>query len=223
VNSYLKPLLAVAAVVVIAVAGVAFLGQPSDSGVGGAASPAPSPTPVASPSPSTAPSSAVFPPWFTTSDSSSAAGILPSGNDPGLRAPLQVHGAGGLGQRRDEAGFYGLFPDTPANQAEFAASGGLAHETFMGPHESPYFVCDAWEDNRGATAAEMVASMLANEALATSEPIDVTIGGLTEASRSTSGSIPAGRTAALATRRHLTSGTGGLGRSFSTALIAASS
>ena len=48
----------------------------------------------------------------------------------------------------------------------------------MGPLRSPYFVCDAWEDNRG-TATEMVAAMVANEALATSDPIDVTIGGLT--------------------------------------------
>ena len=48
----------------------------------------------------------------------------------------------------------------------------------MGPLESPYFVCDAWEDNQG-TAAEMVAAVVANEALATSEPVDVTIGGLT--------------------------------------------
>jgi hypothetical protein len=47
------------------------------------------------------------------------------------------------------------------------------------PHGSPYFLCDAFEDNRGATAAEMVAAMVANEALATSEPVDVTIGGLT--------------------------------------------
>ncbi len=49
----------------------------------------------------------------------------------------------------------------------------------MGPHTSPYFTCDAWEDNRGATAAEMVAAIVDNEALATSVPVDVTIGGLT--------------------------------------------
>ena len=79
----------------------------------------------------------------------------------------------------DEISFFGLFPDTPANQAEFAASEGLANELFMGPHNSPYFICDAWEDNQGATAAEIVAAVVANDALATSEPIDVTIGGLT--------------------------------------------
>ena len=78
----------------------------------------------------------------------------------------------------DELGFYGLFPDSPANEAEFAASEALANEIGVGPNSSPYFVCDAWEDHRGASA-EMVASMVANEALATSEPIDVSIGGLT--------------------------------------------
>jgi hypothetical protein len=79
----------------------------------------------------------------------------------------------------DETGFYGLFPDTPANQAEFAASGGFANEIFMGPRNDPYLTCDAWEDNQGATAAKIVAAVVANDALATSEPVDVTIGGLT--------------------------------------------
>ena len=70
VSTYIKPLAAIAAVVLIAVAGIAILGRPSGSGVGGAASPAvspaPSPSPAASASPSAAPSaSAVFPPWYT--------------------------------------------------------------------------------------------------------------------------------------------------------------
>lgn len=49
VNSYLKPLLAVAAIVVVAVAGFAFL-RPSDARVGG---PAATETPTVSPAPST--------------------------------------------------------------------------------------------------------------------------------------------------------------------------
>jgi len=79
----------------------------------------------------------------------------------------------------DEPGFYGLFQDTAANQVEFASSEALAHAIHMGPLSNPHFLCDAWEDNRGATAAEMVAAVAANQALATSEPVDVTIGGLT--------------------------------------------
>src|SRR3972149_4329455 len=46
-NSYVKPLLAVAAVVVIAVAGIAILGRPSGSDVGGAVSPAAPASPAA--------------------------------------------------------------------------------------------------------------------------------------------------------------------------------
>jgi len=182
VNSYLKPLLAVAAVVVIAVAGFAFLGRPSDSGVGGAASPARSSSPTASASPSTAPSAgALFPEWFTADSGSSGAGILPPGNatTQGFLPGSTFNVPAGWVNSTDTADFYGLFPDTPANAAENAASGNLAQEVFMGPHDSPHFVCDAWEDNRGATAAEMVAAILANKALATSEPIDVSIGGLT--------------------------------------------
>ena len=80
VNSYLKPLLAVAAVIVLAVAGIAYLGQPSDSGVGGVASPPPSPSPIAPASPSAAPSAAAaFPEWFTPESGSGGAGILPAG------------------------------------------------------------------------------------------------------------------------------------------------
>ena len=64
-------------------------------------------------------------------------------------------------------------PDTPANQAEFARSGGFANSMIMGPHQSPYFACDSVEDNSGATAAEIVTAMTANEALATTGLTDV--------------------------------------------------
>ena len=114
-----------------------------------AVSPAPSPSPAASASPSAAPSaSAVFPPWYA--GESNGAGILPAGSQttksfvPRFTFTVPEGWVNG----GDEAGFYALFPDTPANQAEFAASGGLAQEILMGPHESPYFVCEAWEDNR---------------------------------------------------------------------------
>jgi hypothetical protein len=79
----------------------------------------------------------------------------------------------------DSSGHVELFPDTPANQAEFASSGSLAQSIVMGPHGSPWFFCESVEDNRGATAAEMVAALTANEALATTGLVDVAIGGLT--------------------------------------------
>ncbi len=180
VNTYLKYAAAVAAVILVAVVGFAVLRPFSGSNVGGGTA-TPSPSQVASPSPSTSPSaSAAFPAWFTTSDIGGA-GILPAGSQttrsfmPGSTFTVPE----GWVNDSDEAGAYRLFPDTPANQAEFAASGGLAQEIQMGPQNNPYFRCDAWEDNQGATAAEIAAAVVANDALATSEPVDVTIGGLT--------------------------------------------
>ena len=183
VNSYLKPLLAVAAVVVIAVAGIAFLGQPSYSGVGGADSPATSPSPNASAPPSTAASaSAVFPPWFKAP--SDGAGILPSGSQT-TRAFLRGSTFSvpeGWVNDTDSADFYGLFPDTPANEAEFALSGAPAQGIFMGIVDTPSLnFCEGVGDTHGSTAAELVASLVADEALVTSEPVDVTIGDLTGA------------------------------------------
>jgi hypothetical protein len=121
----------------------------------------------------------MYPAWFT--GDRDGAGVLPSGSQTtrNFRPGFTFTVPEGWVNSGDEAGFYNLFPDTPANAAEEAASGGLAHDMAVFPHGSPYFVCDAFEDNRGATAAEMVTAMVANEALATSEPVDVTIGGLT--------------------------------------------
>ena len=182
VNSYLKPLLAVAAVVVIAVAGFAFLGQPSGSSVGGAASPAPSQTPAASASPSTVPSAGVaFPQWYTTTDSS-ATGIVPAGTavTGGFLPGSTFSVPAGWVNSTDTAEFYGLFPDTPANEAEFGRSNALAQDIFMGVVQTPGgLVCDGVGDTHGSTAAELVESLVTNDALVTSEPVDVTIGDLT--------------------------------------------
>ena len=175
---------AVAAVLILAVAAWNLMPGPS-TGVGGStSSPSPpasaAPSPTASSSPSTAPSAnAVFPPWYT--GESTGAGILPAGSQTTKsfvpRFTFTV--PEGWVNSGDEVGFYALFPDTPANQAEFAASGDIARSIHMGPQNDPYFTCDAWEDNLGTTAAEIVADVVANDALATSEPVDVTIGGLT--------------------------------------------
>ena len=182
VNSYLKPLLAVAAVVVIAVAGIAFLGQPSDSGVGSAGSPAPSPSPVAPASPSTEPSaSAVFPPWYPPNNSSGA-GILPAGNATtrGFVPGSTFTAPAGWVNDIDTSEFYRLFQDTPANEAEFARSEGPAQGIFMGLVDTPSLgICEGVGDTEGSTAAELVGSLVADEALVTSEPLDVRIGSLT--------------------------------------------
>jgi hypothetical protein len=155
---------------------------PSAAPTESAATPAPSVSapPSAPAAPSAAPSATVaYPTWYT--GERAGAGILPAGSQttrrftPGFTFTVPE----GWVNHSDEHGVFGLFHDTPANAAQQAADDHLANEIFMGPHPSPYFVCDAWEDNSGATADEMVTAMLANDALAVSEPIDVTIGGLT--------------------------------------------
>lgn len=183
VNSYLKPLLAVAAVVVIAVAGITILGRPSDSGVGGAVSPAPSPSPIPSASPSAAASaSAVFPSWYTPESDSNGAGILPAGSGTTqsfLRGSTFSVPEGWVNEF-DTANYYGLWPDTPANQAQFDSFGNLANTILMDVVDTPKgLICDGVGDTVGSNAAELADSLVANEALVTSAPVDVTIGALT--------------------------------------------
>jgi hypothetical protein len=148
----------------------------------GTGSPAPSVSsaPSVSAAPSASPSaSAAYPAWFT--GDRAGAGILQAGRQTtrNFRPGFTFTVPEGWVNSADEAAFYNLFPDTPANAAEEAASGGFAHEIVVFKFGSPYWICDAWEDHRGATAAEIVASLAATEAIATPEPIDVTIGGLT--------------------------------------------
>jgi hypothetical protein len=183
-NRTLKYVAALAAVLVVAVLGYSLL--PKQGGIGGPQSPTPtlqpSATPVASSQASTAPSaSAVFPPWWTSDGPPMGAGFLKAGSQStrSFTPRFTFSVPEGWVNDSDEAGVYSLFPDTPANEAEFTRSGALAQAIFMGPLSSPYFVCESVEDNRGATAAEMVAAVTANEALATTGLVDVAIGGLT--------------------------------------------
>ena len=172
----LKTLLAAAAVIVIAVVGLAILRPGSTSNVGGAASPSPS-APAA---PSTSPSaSAVFPKWYTNSEISAAAGILPAGNATSRAFAPRVTFTvpEGWVNDLDVPIGYGLFPDMKANEAEYAVSGDIAQGIFMVSVESPYFFCEAWEKTQG-TAAERGAFLEASDAFVVSEPVDVTIGGL---------------------------------------------
>jgi hypothetical protein len=176
VQSNLKPLLAAAAIILIAVVGFAVIRPGSGSNVGGAALPSPS-TPAA---PSTSPAtSAVFPQWYKNSEIG-AAGILPAGSATSRAFAPRVTFTVPEGWVNDldvNMG-YGLFPDIKANEAEYAKSGEIAQGIFMVSVESPYFFCEAWEKTQG-TAAERSAFLVASDAFVVSEPVDVTIGGLT--------------------------------------------
>lgn len=150
----------------------------SSQGAGSSTPPVSGPPPVSA-APSAPPSgSARYPGWFTGEQQ--GAGILPAGSHttrkftPGFTFTVPNGWVNGT----DQLDVYALFPDTPANAAEHAATDGLAHELSIFRFGSPYWICGAWEDHRGATAAEIVASLMSTEAIATSEPIDVEIGGL---------------------------------------------
>lgn len=177
-NSTVKIAAALAAVLVLAVVGWNLMPGRS-GGVGGG--PSPTVSPSAESSPSTSPSgSAVFPAWYRNSEISAAAGILPAGSATSRAFAPRVTFTvpEGWVNDLDVAIAYGLFPDSKANQAEYALSGEIAQGIFMVSVESPYFFCKAWEETQG-TAAERGAFLVASDAFVVSEPVDVTIGGLT--------------------------------------------
>jgi hypothetical protein len=182
-NTNLRLAAGLATVAVIAVVGWQLL--PRSNGPGGPTpTPVLTPTPDVSASPSAAPSAAaLFPEWYTTEHDSTAAGILPPGS---AATRAFVRGAtftvpAGWVNTVDTSEFYGLFGETPANEAEFGLTGNIAQGIFMALVDTPSgLICDAIETS-GASSAALVDSLVANEALLTSERVDVTIGGLSGA------------------------------------------
>jgi hypothetical protein len=180
-NANLKLAAGLAAVAVIAVVGWRLL--PGTGGPGGPSpSPSPSPTPSLSSTPTVLPSgSAMFPGWYP-SEGSSGAGILPAGSQAShsFNPAITFNVTEGWVNDTDTVEFYGLFPDTPANESEFAVSGGLAQHIFMWIVDTPGgLICDGVGDTAGSTAAQLADSLVANETVATSGLAEVTIGGLT--------------------------------------------
>lgn len=166
-----------AAAVLVVVVGYNLLSP--QAGVGG-----PRPSPVVTSAVPPAPSaSAVFPPWWET-DRADGAGILPAGTGttrsfvPGSTFRVPAGWVNGL----DMAELYELFQDTPANEAQFSLYRVPAQGIFMGTLDGIYVgtVDNYWANCiRSAGGSTSVDSLVANEALVTSEPVDVAIGGLT--------------------------------------------
>jgi hypothetical protein len=129
----------------------------------------PSPTPAA-----------LYPRWFT--GGSDGAGILPAGSQTTRQflAGSTFTVPGGWVNDGDYTPAYFLFPDTPANEAEYALSKGKAQEIILTDKvpNNMFAICEATGLLRGAMASEVIDNLAANEALSMSEPIDVTIGGL---------------------------------------------
>jgi DNA-directed RNA polymerase specialized sigma24 family protein len=69
----------------------------------------------------------------------------------------------------------------PIDQAEYARSKGVANNLLVTMVDSPGLFCEGAPGLEGSTAAELANSMAANKAYTTTEPVTVTIGGLTGA------------------------------------------
>jgi hypothetical protein len=80
----------------------------------------------------------------------------------------------------DNAQIYTLFPNTPANEDEYAVAKATAQNIVIAATvaNNMFAICDATGLFQGATAADVVDGVVANDALSTTEPVDVTIGGL---------------------------------------------
>jgi hypothetical protein len=177
VTTPIKLLAGLAAAVVVAVVGFNLLSGTTGPGAPttGPSAPTTGPTPSAQPTAAVtaAPSAAtfVYPSGILPAGSHATASFLPAFTFT-LSEPWVLDG--------DSVDYYSLFPDTPLNRAEWARTGEAANGILIASKlERPYFVCEAWEDNRGSTAAEMVAAVTATEAIATTGVVDVEIGGLT--------------------------------------------
>lgn len=189
VTNQIKLIAGLAAVLLIGVAGYSLL--PGVGGPGGpptapTASPQPTAAPTAAPTtaPTAAPTvSARWPAWFTEAAirDANGAGIMTAGSHATrvFRPGFTFSAPEGWVNAYDEPNFFTLFPDTPANEAAFAGSEETAQNIFMGVRYDPWFTCESEENNRGDSAAEIVAAARANEVLVVSEPLDVAIGGLT--------------------------------------------
>jgi hypothetical protein len=180
VNRYVKYAAAVAAVFLVAIVSLAVIGRPSGSDVGGGTAP-PSPSAVASASPSAAASvSAIYPSWYT--QQGDGAGILSAGSQTTRRflAGSTLTVPEGWVNDGDNAQIYTLFPNSSANADEYALARQTTQNILIAATvaNNMFAICDATGLFQGTTAAEVIDAVVANEAFTTSEPVDVTIGGL---------------------------------------------
>ena len=184
VNTYTKLAAGLAAVLV-----VGFVGWQLLPGISGPGSPSIAPSPSVRPSAAPTAAQSAAP---TVASSPSAfqyptTGILnPGKHTTQFFAPAFTFSVsdvwindGDKAQGPGQIAFYSLFPDNAANRAEWARSGSSAQGILIARLASPYYYCDSWEENSGATAAEMLAKVTGNTAIETTGVVDVEIGGLT--------------------------------------------
>lgn len=167
---------AIAAVVILAIVGWNLLpGRSTGVGGGGTATPSPTPSPTSTPS-----GSAIYPPWYT--QQGDGAGIIAAGSQTTRRflAGSTLTVPEGWVNDGDNAQIYTLFPNSSANANEYALARQTAQNILIAATvaNNMFAICDATGLFQGTTAAGVIDAVVANEAFMTSEPVDVTIGGL---------------------------------------------
>ena len=180
----IKFLLAAAAVIVVAVVGGTYLfGERAP--VGNVPSPTPSATPLPAPtaSPSTVLSGgAEFPSWFPN-PGEGGAGIMPAGPQTTQRflAGSTFTVPDGWVNEADQVSIYALLENSSANEAEYKLSNQVANGFLLvnTPQDNMFVICEETGRFQGTTADDVIDAIVANEALSATEPIDITIGGLT--------------------------------------------
>jgi hypothetical protein len=185
VNAYIKPILAMAAVIVIVVAGIGIVGGPSRSGIVGVTPPSASPS--AAPSPSVAPSPSATQAWTDPGPcgENGCGGPLTAGTytSTALQPPVTYTLTSPWVNVRDWAEYFMLYPDNPGNRALWAIGESAPYILILpdGLAVSPTARCegDPAADAVEVDAAGYAASLAAREGLATTGPIPITVGGLT--------------------------------------------
>ena len=117
--------------------------------------------------------------WFAAGSQRAAPASCRRQPTTGPSARLHVHGPGGLGQRGDQPASTGCSRTRPPTRPRSRLRETARTASSLGPTTARSPSATRRADHRGATAAEIVAALRGQRRSATTEPVDVTIGGLT--------------------------------------------
>jgi hypothetical protein len=174
---------AAAAVLIIAVVGWNLLPE-RPGGTGGQSTPSPASTPSQATAETASP--APTPPWWDASAAlcglpvACAGELAPGGHSSGSFQPSVTYtvpaGWVNTADWHDREDYFALLPDTPANRAA-AGRDAVAQSIVIVPHAS-LMSDDCVSPQVGLSAAEIADALATRDGIAASEPVTVTISGL---------------------------------------------
>lgn len=182
VNPSVKPLITVAAVAVIAIAGVAIVSRPSGPSIGGIASPSSARSSSPSPAQTATAVASATPPWDASGidrcGTFGCGGPLTAGTyaSRALNPPVTYTLTTKWVNVRDWPEFFQLYPDTLANRA-LAARGEYPPYILILPAGATCLGAPP-TDVSAMNASQFVEFVETREGFTTSEPIPVTLSGL---------------------------------------------